>query len=91
MVSIRSSLKAVANGVALAVALPAALTCWGEARLPGNRESVFEFWTHIVAFLPGLPGMYVRRAFYHLTLEACSLDCYMGFGAILQSSHTTAS
>ena len=35
-----------------------------------------------MALLPGQPGMYLRRAFYHLTLESCSLDCCLGFGML---------
>jgi virginiamycin A acetyltransferase len=42
---------------------------------------VFAFWTHILAILPGHPGMYLRRAFYLLTLTHGSLTLTMGFGA----------
>jgi acetyltransferase-like isoleucine patch superfamily enzyme len=38
--------------------------------------------------LPGLPGAFLRRAFYSLTLDKCSLHCHIGFGTIF--SHRSA-
>jgi acetyltransferase-like isoleucine patch superfamily enzyme len=35
-----------------------------------------------MAFIPGLPGVYLRRAYYRLTLKFCAPDCHIGFGAI---------
>ena len=70
--------KAVGNALALAAgALPAAL-CWAEARL-SSRSEVFLFWGQALALVPGLPGKYLRRGFYRLTLRACSSSCYIGF------------
>lgn len=80
--SVRSLVKAVANGLALVLVSPCALTCWVESRVAPHGESVFGFWTNVMALLPGLPGMYLRRAFYHLTLESCALDCHLGFGMV---------
>ncbi|WP_414828060.1 acyltransferase [Alteromonas sp. H39] len=48
----------------------------------GNSESVFGFCSHVVALFPGLPGAFLRKAFYSLTLEYCSTDCHIGFGTI---------
>src|SRR6185436_10899088 len=47
-----------------------------------DGEEVFAFWANCCALLPGLPGMYVRRAFYQLTLEQCASDWYVGFGSV---------
>ena len=80
--------KALANLIALGLALPLALTCWLEERLRRGSEDVFRFWNNALAVLPGGPGVYVRRAFYHLTLTKCSLNCWIGFGALF--SHRTA-
>jgi acetyltransferase-like isoleucine patch superfamily enzyme len=74
--------KAVANAVALAFACLPASACWAEARVSRYSEGVFGFWTQIFALLPGTPGMYVRRAFYRLVLDSCTLDCYIGFGTL---------
>ena len=78
----RSFLKALANLVSLVLAFLPAATCWVESRLSSRAEGVFGFWTNVFALLPGLPGMYVRRAFYHFTLDSCTLDCFIGFGAL---------
>ncbi len=80
--SVRSIAKAVANAVALVAMSPCGLTCWLESRLSPGSESVFGFWTNVVALLPGLPGMFLRRAFYRLTLDSCSPHCALGFGMI---------
>ncbi len=39
--------------------------------------------------VPGMPGMFLRRAFYHLVLDYCSLNCHIGFGSIF--THRKAS
>jgi len=71
-------LKALVNGLALfAAALPAA-TCFLEKRL-SRREDLFLFWGQLFALTPGLVGKYLRKGFYHLTLDQCSLDCEIGF------------
>lgn len=74
-------LKALSNATALVVASPAALMCWLEGRLSARSDAVFGFWANVMALMPGLPGMYVRRAFYRMTVQACSLGCHIGFGA----------
>jgi len=78
----RSALKTVANIVSVVLVFPCALTCWLEGWLSAHGEWVFSSWSNVMALLPGPPGMYLRRAFYHLTLQSCSLDCYIGFGAL---------
>jgi len=78
----RTAVKSLVNAIALVLVFPCALTCWLEARLAPPTEHLFGFWSNVFALLPGLPGMYLRRAFYHLTLDSCSLDCYIGFGAM---------
>jgi acetyltransferase-like isoleucine patch superfamily enzyme len=74
--------KTAINAAALALAFPAALTCWVESWFSSSAEGVFGFWSHVCALLPGTPGMYLRRAFYRLTLEKCAIDFFIGFGAL---------
>ena len=50
---------------------------------------VFHICTHILAILPGLPGAFLRRAFYSLTLDKCSQHCHIGFGSIFSHRFTT--
>lgn len=71
-------LKGAWNALGLAiVALPVAM-CRLEARF-SDRDDLFLFWGQALALVPGLPGKYLRKCFYHLTLQACSLDCDIAF------------
>lgn len=73
--------------LALILVLPAWLFyCFGCQVL--GREKTFPGWSQLVSLVPGLPGVYLRRAFYQLVLPRCAADCHLGFGAIF--SHATA-
>lgn len=66
--------KSILNAIGLAlVALPAS-TCWLERRL-SRRGELFRFWSQFYALVPGLPGDYLRKCYYYLTLRDCSLGC----------------
>lgn len=71
----RFILKRAAQAVALAVALVPSLLCGF-----GRVSVLFEFWAHLFALLPGVPGNFCRAAFYKLTLEECSIDSVIAFG-----------
>jgi len=75
-------LKRACNIVALAVMAPSAFTCWLERRRNRSTHFVFAFWTHVVALFPGLPGMFLRRAFYRWTLAECAEEVTIEFGAV---------
>lgn len=55
---------------------PAAL-CSGLGRV----TSIYHFWALCFALIPGLPGDYIRIAYYHLTLEQCPLNSRIQFGS----------
>jgi acetyltransferase-like isoleucine patch superfamily enzyme len=74
--------KYTLNLLAQLFALPFAFTCWLEKNLSSRSESIFSFWTHVFALLPGIPGVFLRRGFYSLTLDRCTLNCHIGFGTI---------
>lgn len=79
---LRAFLKTIADAVALVVALPlGAVSAFERHLLPGH-EGLFRCCAQTVALLPGLPGNYVRRAFYRLALDRCDAECHIGFGAI---------
>ena len=69
-------LKPIVQSAALVFAAPAALLC-GFGRL----RPVYGFFANLLALAPGLPGDYLRIAFYRLTLEQCSLSSRISFGA----------
>jgi len=77
----RQALKDFAGGLAWLLVAPCAATTALAARL-GDRNETFNFWAHLLAFAPGLPGMYLRRAFYRWTLDDCAPDCFIGFGTV---------
>jgi virginiamycin A acetyltransferase len=65
------------NAVFLALAFPMAVLS-GFGRFSG----AFTFFAHLVSLAPGLPGDYLRIAYYYLTLEECSLDSRVSFGSV---------
>jgi acetyltransferase-like isoleucine patch superfamily enzyme len=47
----------------------------------GQWKSAYLFLAHTMALVPGLPGDYLRIAFYRLTLAECSLSSRVSFGS----------
>ncbi len=54
----------------------------------GEAEVLFSTCAHLMAILPGLPGAFLRRAYYSLTLESCSNHCHIGFGTLISHRAT---
>lgn len=79
---LRSSLKGALNLAAIALAAMPAVLCWLENHF-SSQDYLFHFWSQAFACAPGLPGKYLRRAFYYLTLRSCSLTCEIEFMACL--------
>src|SRR5512133_3956818 len=70
------TLKSAVRGVALALALlPAAAAGFGRWKAP------YTFFAQAFSLLPGLPGDYLRIAFYTLTLAGCSFSSRVSFGS----------
>ena len=86
---IHAAAKAVADAVALVLTFPCAVTCWIESRFGPHAETIFGFWTHVFALLPGPPGLALRRAFYRHTLEGCAASFFIGFGALFTHRKVT--
>jgi virginiamycin A acetyltransferase len=80
----RRALKKVFQGFAILLTLPAALLAGF-----GRFAAGFEFFAQGLALAPGLPGSYLRVAYYAMTLRRCSLDSYVGMGSFF--SHAEAS
>ena len=47
-----------------------------------GTERAFPGWSQAVGLIPGLVGVYLRRAFYRLTLDCCESGAWVGFGTI---------
>ena len=83
----KNALKGLANTIALLLVLPA-YVLYRLAGLVLGREKAFPGWSQAFSLLPGLTGVYLRRAFYRLTLRRCAADCCLSFGTVF--SHSTA-
>lgn len=75
MNTVRGSLKRLAQAIALVLAFPAAaITLFGRLR------PVYTFFAQSFALGAGLPGNYLRSAFYKMTLRRSSIDINLSFG-----------
>jgi len=72
---IRHFTKRVAQAVALLVTFPCALVA-----MFGYLQPMFTVFSQLLAIGPGLPGDYLRSAYYKLTLRQCSIDTRISFG-----------
>jgi virginiamycin A acetyltransferase len=69
-------IKRAIQGISLLLVAPAALLCGF-----GRVRALFTIFVHSYAMAPGIIGDYLRIAFYKLTLEECSLNSRISFGA----------
>ncbi len=46
-------------------------------------DQPFQCCSQLLSLVPGIPGNYLRREFYRLSLAKCSSDCCIGFGTVL--------
>jgi acetyltransferase-like isoleucine patch superfamily enzyme len=77
----KAFLKGMAKGLALLLALP----CYLGFRLGSlvvGRQQAFAGWSQAFSLVPGLCGIYLRRAFYRLVLPRCAADCCLSFGTV---------
>jgi virginiamycin A acetyltransferase len=82
-VNVKTALKGIALGVFSIAAWPlAVLSGFGRVRV------LYTFGAQVVAQAPGLPGDYLRSAYYWWTLRSCSLHSRISFGTLF--SHPDA-
>jgi len=77
-------LKSLVNGFALLLMSPLALLAGF-----GRIGVTFRFGAQWVAMVPGLPGDYLRIAYYFMTLRQCSLYSRISFGSFFAQSSST--
>jgi acetyltransferase-like isoleucine patch superfamily enzyme len=77
----RQLIKRFVDRCCLVALAPCGWMCAFEARRGDDREAVFSFWAQTLALVPGVPGVFLRRAFYRWTLDGCADSFYVGFGA----------
>lgn len=79
--------KALASGLAKLLVWPA-FVLYQLGKLAVGSEKAFPGWSQAFSLLPGLTGVYLRRAFYQLVLPRCGSDSCLSFGTVF--SHPTA-
>jgi len=67
--------------------LPAGLSSLLFRKLTGS-QSLYHFFAEGLSLVPGLPGIWVRRAFYNQTLKKASWDMVVLFGAFFTKMET---
>jgi len=72
---VRLSIKRAVQAVAVVLVFPAALLT-----LFGRLKPVYTFFAQAFALAPGLPGSYLRAAYYKLTLSDSSIDVTLALG-----------
>jgi acetyltransferase-like isoleucine patch superfamily enzyme len=80
-------LKSLVNGLAVILVSPAVALYRLGSLLMGNGKA-FPGWSQAFSLLPGLSGVYLRRAFYRCVLPECIEGACICFGTIF--SHATA-
>jgi len=78
--------KTLAEWIALVIVLPALAVYF--ASRPILAERAFAGWSQTMSLLPGTTGIYLRRAFYRMTLRRCGSGCQVSFGTTF--SHADA-
>src|SRR5262245_20256688 len=80
-------LKLLVEGVALLLVMPA-FAIYRLAALVLGKQKAFAGWSQAFALLPGLTGVFLRRAFYRLVLPRCEDGACISFAVVF--SHPTA-
>lgn len=80
-------LKTIIDSIATLLVLPAIVCCRAGVRILGPHQG-FAGWSQGMSLLPGLVGVYLRRAFYKRTLAHCGDGACITFGTTF--SHPTA-
>lgn len=78
----RRAIKAVGFAVSAVLVAPAVVLAWIE-RHATRSEQVFLFFVQLLALVPGLPGVWLRAAWYAGTLEHAHWEIHVGFGSVI--------
>jgi acetyltransferase-like isoleucine patch superfamily enzyme len=76
--------KSILHAVFVLLALPFALTT-----AFGRLRPLFTLWAQSLALVPGLPGDYLRVAYYCLTLDRCHPESRIQFGSFFAHPNAT--
>ena len=82
---LKRTAKAVLHGLATVAILPAVLLYWLSAACIG-KDRALEGSSQTFALLPGLPGIFLRRAFLARVLTRCHSSAEIGFGTLFSQT-----
>lgn len=77
----RDRLKAVARGIALLLVLPELVIYWLKCPILG-KDRALEGSSQTLSLIPGLIGVYLRRAFLMRVLDFCHPTAVIEFGTL---------
>jgi len=78
----RAMLRDALVQVAAVLTAPLWLLAWLEAAVL-KGDGIFKSCSEFLSLFPGKPGIFLRRGFYGMCLDACAPDCHIGFGTII--------
>ena len=79
--------KRIADAIAICVVVVPVI-CYKLSALLVGPGRAFPGWSQLYSLVPGIWGVYLRRAFYRLVLPSCGRDVCISFGTVF--SHPTA-
>lgn len=85
--SLRSMVRLAGVSLAGILTAPVWSLCLAERSATGGR-GCFTASSELLSLFPGALGIYLRRAFYRICLDACSIDCHIGFGTTFAHPET---
>lgn len=83
----KNLVKALFNALAILLVIPM-YVLFRLAAMGLGRSAAFAGSSQAMSLLPGQVGVYLRRAFYRLTLPVCGEGCVISFGSLFTSPAT---
>lgn len=81
-------LKQIVNLLAGLIVFPLVPLYWLSTICLG-KQVAFPGWSQALSLLPGISGVYIRKAFYKWILDECGDDVWIGFGTTFSHSTVT--
>jgi acetyltransferase-like isoleucine patch superfamily enzyme len=53
---------------------------------PGRKAATLLAHSQLLSLVPGLAGVFLRRAYYRHTLDSCPRECSIGFGTLFSTT-----
>jgi virginiamycin A acetyltransferase len=77
----------MADMICTVIVFPLYLFYWVLSSL-GGRDKSFWGFSQFLSLFPGIPGNYLRKNFYQLSMTNCDRDCAILFGTIFSQADT---